>query len=60
MQILECLTRYLKTREGNVKKLKPPRADVRLRCGDYRLFFDRPARNAIWITKVSGRKEAYR
>jgi hypothetical protein len=34
LQILYCLTRYLKTRVGNVKQLKPPRTDFRLRCGN--------------------------
>lgn len=38
MQILYCLDRYLSSSIGNVKKLKPPLADFRLRCGDYRLF----------------------
>jgi mRNA-degrading endonuclease RelE of RelBE toxin-antitoxin system len=60
LQILYCLTRYLKTRAGNVKQLKPPRTDFRLRCGDYRLFFDRLSKNAILITTIKDRKEAYR
>ena len=29
MQILYCLGRYLKTGAGDVKKLKPPRMDLR-------------------------------
>ena len=44
LQILYCLDRYLLHREGDVKKLKPPRTDFRLRCGDYRLFFISPRR----------------
>jgi mRNA-degrading endonuclease RelE of RelBE toxin-antitoxin system len=60
MQILYCLTRYLKSRIGNVKKLKPPRTDFRLRCGDYRLFFDHCGENAILITGVQNRNDAYR
>ncbi len=39
MQILYCVDRYLSTRAGDVKKLKPPRTDFRLRCADYRVFF---------------------
>ena len=60
LQILYCLTRYLKSRVGNVKKLKPPHTGLRLRCGDYRLFFDQRGENAIEITKVKSRGEAYR
>jgi hypothetical protein len=33
MQILHCIDRYLASRTGDVKKLKPPRTDFRLRCG---------------------------
>jgi len=60
LQILYCLTRYLKSRVGDVKKLKPPRTDYRLRCGDYRLLFDHRGENAIEITGVKNRSEAYR
>jgi mRNA-degrading endonuclease RelE of RelBE toxin-antitoxin system len=60
LQILYCLTRYLKTRTGNVKKMKPPRKDFRLRCGDYRLFFDELSENAILITSIKNRNRAYR
>jgi len=66
-----CLDRYLKNRQGDVKQLKPPRTDYRLRCGDYRLFFDfvvyetRSGRisiitMSIRITAVRHRREAYR
>jgi mRNA-degrading endonuclease RelE of RelBE toxin-antitoxin system len=60
LQILYCLNRYLKTRTGNVKKMKPPRTDFRLRCGDYRLFFDEIGENTILITTIRNRREAYR
>ena len=60
MQILYCLDRYLTSRSGDVKKLKPPRTDFRLRCGDYRLFFEPKGDNAIEITGVRNRREAYR
>jgi mRNA-degrading endonuclease RelE of RelBE toxin-antitoxin system len=46
LQILYCLSRYLTNRIGDVKKLKPPLTDVRLRCGDYRVFFDRQDSNS--------------
>jgi mRNA-degrading endonuclease RelE of RelBE toxin-antitoxin system len=60
MQILHCVDRYLATRTGDVKKLKPPLAGFRLRCGDYRVFFDPKDENAIGITSVRNRREAYR
>jgi mRNA-degrading endonuclease RelE of RelBE toxin-antitoxin system len=37
--------RYLASRTGDVKKLKPPLTGFRLRCGDYRLFFDLRSEN---------------
>jgi mRNA-degrading endonuclease RelE of RelBE toxin-antitoxin system len=43
-----------------VKSLKPPRIGYRLRCGDYRLFFDFIEDNRIEITSVRHRKDAYR
>jgi len=60
IQILHCLTRYLKTGVGDVKKLKPPRKEFRLRCGDYRLFFVLRGENAIAVTGVESRGNAYR
>lgn len=60
MQILYCLDRYLATRDGDVKKLKPPFSGFRLRCGDYRIFFDHPEEESISITAVRHRREAYR
>ena len=60
MQILYCLTRYLENRSGDVKKLKPPLTGFRLRCGDYRVFFDYRDGDTIEVTAVRDRKEAYR
>jgi mRNA-degrading endonuclease RelE of RelBE toxin-antitoxin system len=60
LDILHCLDRYLRNREGDIKKLKPPRTDFRLRCGDYRLFFDPAGADTIRITGVLNRREAYR
>lgn len=60
MQVLYCVDRYLNSRIGDVKRLKPPRTGFRLRCGDYRLFFDQRDDNAILITGVRNRREAYR
>jgi mRNA-degrading endonuclease RelE of RelBE toxin-antitoxin system len=60
LDILHCVGRYLSTRNGDVKKLKPPQSGFRLRCGDHRIFFERPSEDAIWITGVKHRREAYR
>lgn len=60
MQVLYCLDRYLANRTGDMKKLKPPLIGFRLRCGDYRIFFDLKDENTIEITAVRHRKEAYR
>lgn len=60
MQILYCLDRYLANRAGDVKKLKPPLIGFRLRCGDYRVFFDLKGDHTVEITAVRHRKEAYR
>lgn len=60
MQILTCIDHYLANRKGSVKKLKPPFTGFRLRCSDYRVFFDLKDENAIEITGVRNRREAYR
>lgn len=60
MQILYCLDRYLGSRTGDVRKLKPPLTGFRLRCGDYRVFFDLKNEDTIELTAVRHRKEAYR
>ena len=60
MQILHCLDRYLANRTGDVKKLKPPLTAFRLRCGDYRVFFDQKDEYTIDIIAVRNRREAYR
>ena len=60
MQILYCVDRYLASRAGDVKKLKPALTGFRLRCGDYRAFFDLKNDTTITITAVRHRREAYR
>lgn len=60
LQVLYCLDRYLASRSGDVKKLKPPRKGFRLRCGDYRIFFEPKGDNALEIIGVRNRREAYR
>jgi mRNA-degrading endonuclease RelE of RelBE toxin-antitoxin system len=60
MQILYCIDRYLSNRAGDVKRLKPPLTGFRLRCGDYRVFFDLKNERTIEITGVRNRRDAYR
>jgi mRNA-degrading endonuclease RelE of RelBE toxin-antitoxin system len=60
LDILHCADRYLATRNGDVKKLKPPQTGFRLRCGDYRLFFEHRNETAIEVIGVRHRREAYR
>jgi hypothetical protein len=60
MLILRCVDRYLSSRTGDVKKLRPPLAGFRLRCGDHRVFFDQRDEHSINITAVRNRREAYR
>ena len=60
MRILHCIDRYLANRTADVKKLKPPFVGFRLRCGDYRVFFDLKNDDTIEIIGVHHRKEAYR
>ena len=60
VQILHGIDRYPTNRTGGVKKLKPPRTGIRLRCGDYRVFFDLTGEDTIEITGVKHRRDAYR
>jgi mRNA-degrading endonuclease RelE of RelBE toxin-antitoxin system len=48
------------TRSGDVKSLKSPLTGFRLRCGDYRIFFEANNKNALEIIGVRHRREAYR
>ena len=60
MQILHFIDRYLANRADEVKKLKATLIGFRIRCGDYRVFFDHKSKSAIDITAVRNRREAYR
>lgn len=60
VHILGCVDRYLTARSGDVKKLDPPLTGFRLRCGDYRVFFDQKDENTIEATGVRHRSQAYR
>jgi len=58
--ILHAIDDYLTSGVGDVKKLRPPRQDLRLRVGDYRVFFLSQGPRAIEILAVKHRREAYR
>jgi mRNA-degrading endonuclease RelE of RelBE toxin-antitoxin system len=60
MHILHCIGRYIDERNGDVKKLRPPLTGFRLRCGDYRAFFEQKGDTAIEMTGVLHRSQAYR
>lgn len=60
LRILHALDRFMKTGEGDVKRLQdiePP--EFRLRVGDYRLRFHYVS-DKLEVTAVKHRREAYR
>ena len=59
MRILRAIDDYLTNGSGDVKKLRPPRRDLRLRVGDYRVFFLRAGIGEIEILGIKHRSEAY-
>ena len=58
--ILHAIDEYLTTGVGDVKKLRPPRQELRLRVGDYRVFFLFHELRSIEVLAVKHRREAYR
>jgi mRNA interferase RelE/StbE len=58
MRILAALHRFAEVGEGDVKALQG-RDELRLRIGDYRLFFVASG-DALEIRSVAHRSEAYR
>ena len=59
MRILATLHRFADSGEGDVKALQG-REELRLRIGDYRLFFVCTAADTIEVRRVLHRREAYR
>jgi mRNA interferase RelE/StbE len=59
MLILSALHRFAESGAGDVKALQG-REELRLRIGDYRLFFVCPDADTIEIRCVRHRSEAYR
>lgn len=60
MRVLYALHRFATSGTGDVKMLQGEREELRLRIGDYRLFFVDTAADVIEIRRVLHRKEAYR
>ncbi len=58
--ILHAIDDYLTTGVGDVKKLRPPRQELRPRVGDNRVFFLFQSPRSIEILAVKHRREAYR
>jgi mRNA-degrading endonuclease RelE of RelBE toxin-antitoxin system len=58
--ILHAIDDYLTSGVGEVKKLRPPRTELRLRVGDYRVFFRLHGPVSIEILGVKHRRDAYR
>jgi mRNA interferase RelE/StbE len=59
VHILSALHRFAESGTGDVKALQG-REELRLRIGDYRLFFVCPDSDTIEIRRVRHRGEAYR
>ena len=60
MRILSALHRFAESGGGDVKALQGEREELRLRVGDYRLFFVYTPAETIEIRRVLHRREAYR
>ena len=56
MQILQTIHRYADSGAGDVKKLRPPEIGLRLRSGDWRVFFSEPEPGALQITSIAHRR----
>jgi mRNA interferase RelE/StbE len=59
MQVFSVLHRFAESGVGDVKALQG-RDELRLRVGDYRLFFVCPDADTIEVRRVRHRAEAYR
>jgi mRNA interferase RelE/StbE len=59
MQVFSVLHRFAESGVGDVKALQG-RDELRLRIGDYRLFFVCPDADTIEIRRVRHRGDAYR
>jgi mRNA interferase RelE/StbE len=60
MRILSALHRFAASGAGDVKALQGDAEEMRLRVGDYRLFFVLTGDDVIEVRRVLHRREAYR
>jgi mRNA-degrading endonuclease RelE of RelBE toxin-antitoxin system len=60
MRVLHGLHRFVESGSGDLKALQGEFEELRLRIGDYRLFFVHASDGTIEIRRVRHRKEAYR
>ena len=60
MRILSALDRFVRTGAGDVTTLQGGEEELRLRMGDYRLFFVATGDDAVEVRRVRHRREAYR
>jgi mRNA-degrading endonuclease RelE of RelBE toxin-antitoxin system len=59
LRILHAVDDYLTDGSGDVKRLRPPREELRLRIGDYRVFFLFHGPLHVEIVGVKHRRNAY-
>jgi mRNA-degrading endonuclease RelE of RelBE toxin-antitoxin system len=55
-RVKQGVERFAETGTGDVKRLEPPLTGFRLRCGDYRVFFDLKDESTVEITGVLNRR----
>jgi mRNA-degrading endonuclease RelE of RelBE toxin-antitoxin system len=60
MRILHALHRFAVSGTGDVKALQGDTEELRLRVGDFRLFFVCTVDDVIEVRRVRHRREAYR
>ena len=60
MRILHALHRFAESGTGDIRALQCGGEELRLRAGDYRLFFVCTGDDVIEVRRVRHRREAYR
>jgi mRNA-degrading endonuclease RelE of RelBE toxin-antitoxin system len=60
MRVLSVLHRFAESGTGDIKSLQGDAEELRLRIGDYRLFFVLASDDVIEVLRVRHRREAYR
>jgi mRNA interferase RelE/StbE len=60
MRVLHALHRFAESGAGDLKALQGDVEELRLRIGDYRLFFVHTTAETIEVRHVRHRREAYR